>query len=197
MTNTERAPIDAEPFLARFAQALAPLPSDHRRALVDEVRGHLAERGAAGQDALSSALAALGDPIDYARVFVEDAELVGALHRSSPARLLASLLARASRSLAVLISVTTALLLYAFALAFAAVAALKPIAPANVGAWTGPHLFAVGFLSAPPAGAVEHLGLWITPVALAIAVILYLAATRLMRWTGRRLLRAGAPRASR
>lgn len=197
MTDTARLATGAEAFLSRFAQALAPLPSEGRRALVDELRGHLAERGAGGPDALRSALAALGDPIDYARMFVEDAELAGALHRSSPVRLIASLLARASQSLAVLVSVTGALLLYAIALAFAVVAALKPIAPANVGAWTGPHLLAVGFLNTPPPEAVEHLGLWITPLALAAAVILYLAATRLMRWTGRRLLRAGAPRAIR
>jgi uncharacterized membrane protein len=176
-------------YLERLERALRPLPPTERDAVGAEIRSHIAERSAAPDAPIAAILAALGEPEDLARAYLEDHEMAAALHRASPGRLLASILGRATRSLTALAVGLTAVILYALGLSFALVAIMKPIAPANVGLWRGPGSFSMGFLASPGPSTSELLGLWIVPLGLIAAVICYLAATALIKRGGRILLR--------
>jgi hypothetical protein len=190
MQVSERA-ASADDYLRRLALALRPLPEAERRSVVAEIESHINERVASGT-ALEAALAGLGWPELLARSYLEDYEMARALSRSSPGLLLATMLGRATSSVMALAAGFAGLTLYALALAFLALAILKPVAPAYVGLWTGPRLFALGaFASAP--GRDEMLGYALIPLALAAALGCYLLAQIVMRGCGRRLLRRLRP----
>jgi hypothetical protein len=179
--------VAVDDYLGRLAAALRPLPEADRLSIVAEIESHIAERLASGTP-VEAALARLGWPELLARAYLEDHELERALARSSPGLLLSNMLGRATRSIVALAGGFTGLLLYAMGLAFLAIAILKPVAPANVGLWTGPDLFALGVFAATP-GRNEILGYWLIPLSLAASLGCYLLAQLLMRSCGRRLLR--------
>lgn len=184
-------PQDAElaaRYLKRLRRALRPLPEGDRTDIVAEIESHITERSSAGELRTQNVLAALGDPETLARSYVEDHELLNAVHRASPLPLLATALGRATRSATAFLVGLVGVIAYAFAISLAAVAVLKPIAPRNVGLWRGPDNVNFGFLSTPPS-TPELLGLWIAPLALVGALAFYLAGTGLMKLWGRRLLR--------
>lgn len=171
-------------YLKALRRALAPLPEADRAEIVAEIESHIAEAGPPA----APVLARLGPPDMLARAYLEDHQLSRALYGGAPGALLGTLLARATRSGAAFAAGVAGVVLYAFALSFAAIAVLKPVAPGHVGYWNGAGQAMFGFVSTPPA-APERLGWWIVPLALAGAVGCYLLATGLMRWCGRRLLR--------
>lgn len=176
-------------YLRALRRALAPLPEADRAEIVAEIESHLAEAG--GPPA--AALDRLGPADALARSYLEDHQLSHAMYGGAPGALLATLLARATRSGAAFAAGAAGVVLYAFALSLAAVAVIKPVAPGHVGYWEGAGQMMFGLVSAPPPGAPERLGWWIVPIALAGAVGCYLLATGLMRWCGRRLLRRDGP----
>ena len=180
-------------YLKRLRRALGPLPESDRTEIVAEIESHIAERSRGTGASVADILAGLGEPDTLARAYLDSHDLSGALSRSAPGPLLAAVLARATRNGAAFAVGLAGVILYAFALSFALTAVLKPIAPRNVGLWTGPDGLQFGFLSSPPA-TLDMLGLWIVPLALVAAVLCYLAATALMQWVGRALLRrSGLP----
>lgn len=175
-------------YLKGLRRALAPLPEPDRAEIVREIESHLAEAGGSA----APVLARLGPPDVLARAYLEDHQLSRALYAGAPGALLATLLARATRSGAALAAGVAGVVLYAFALSLAALAVLKPVAPGHVGYWDGGGAAMFGFVSAPP-DTPERLGWWMVPIALAGAVGCYLLATGLTRWCGRRLLRRDGP----
>lgn len=176
-----------EEYLERLAASLRPIPEPERLSIIAEIESHLAERLASGIP-VEATLAKLGWPELLARGYLEDHELARALARSSPSLLLSNILARATRSLFALGAGFVGLLLFALSLGFLAIAVLKPVAPASVGLWTGPNLFALGFFAGPPGGH-ENLGYWLIPLSLMASLVCYLLAQSFIRGCGRRLLR--------
>ena len=128
-----------------------------------------------------------------ARAYLEDHQLAAALHRAGPGPLLATLLARATRSVTALAAGIGGVMLYALASSFALLAVAKPVAPAHVGYWTNAGGSWFGLLGAPPPASAEGVGWWVVPRALAGALCCCLLAAGLMRWCGRRLLRRDRP----
>jgi hypothetical protein len=57
----------------------------------------------------------------------------------------------------------------------------KIFAPNQIGAWVGPHSLDIGVNNDPTARDV--LGWWLVPFGLAAGAALFLATTRLLRWT--------------
>ncbi|MDB5692221.1 MAG: hypothetical protein JWO81_1284 [Alphaproteobacteria bacterium] len=190
MTQFPQRAVAVDDYLARLAASLRPLPEADRLSIVAEIESHITERLASGTP-VDAALAKLGWPELFARGYLEDHELERALARSSPGLLLSNMLGRATRSIVALAAGFTSSLLFALGLAFLAIAILKPVAPAYVGLWTGPDLFALGFFAATP-GRNELLGYWLIPLSLVASLGCYLLAQLLMRSCGRRLLRRRA-----
>jgi uncharacterized membrane protein len=177
----------ATAWLAGLDAALQPLPAVQRQDLLREMAGHLAERAEQGR--IDDALSALGSPNDFARPFVEDHDLTIALNRTNPAALLLGVLARAGRSLFAFAAGFVAVVLYLVALALAAIAMLKPITPNNVGLWRTAGGYDFGAIYGTIHSQPELFGYWIMPVGAIGAVIAYLAATEVLKLSGRAILR--------
>lgn len=183
-------PTPARDYLAKLDAALQPLPALGRTEVVREIASHLAERAEQGR--LEEALAALGAPHDFARPYVEDHDLTNALNRSTPLALLLTIAGRGARSLMALTTGFVALVMYLFAIAFAAIAVLKPITPANVGLWRTDHGFDFGAVYGAAHSQPEMIGYWVIPVGALGALLAYLAATAVLKASGRILLARSA-----
>jgi len=184
-----------EDYIRRLDWALRDLPSEDRRNIKAEINSHLAERAAQGSFALDAAVLALGPPDRFARAFVENYELSGAVNRASPTNLLLVMLLHASRSVAAFLIGFAALIFYLFSLAFALMAVLKIITPAHVGAWINDGAVEFGaHYGGPPPGGAELLGYWVIPLAVLLALACYILGTLLLRGGARRMLRRARAR---
>lgn len=176
-------------YVRRLRWSLQAIPAEDRAGLTREIESHLTDSLAAGPDALDAALAAMGPPHALAARYVQEFLLAGALGDDRPTPLIRAMLVRSGRSAAAFGALLGALLLYIFALCFAAVALMKPLFPSHVGLWWLPQGSAFGILADPPA-TPETMGLWVVPLALAVALACYALATLVLRGTGRHLLRS-------
>lgn len=179
-------------YLRRLERGLRPLPHDDRLSIISEIKSHIADRLAEPNAMTAEILESLGDPDELARSYVEQYRLEDALARSANGTLLLAILDRATRNLLALATGLGAVMIYLFALSFAAVAVLKPVLPEHVGFWFGPSAFDFGILDKAPADTPELLGYAIIPVAVIACVLCYLAGTALMRFGGRLLLQKKA-----
>lgn len=184
-TELERAIDD---YVRRLGWSLQRIAPADRAEIVGEIRSHLVERTADDPDAIERELARLGSPYCLARRYLEEYELAGAVGGAAPGPLVVTILSRATRSARAAAAAFATLVLYAFGIAFAVIAVAKPILPDQVGAWNDPGGWRAGLVSAPGT-TPDLLGIWIVPLALALAIGCYLAGTYLLRRTGRGLLR--------
>lgn len=175
-------------YIATLSRALASLPGEERSAILAEIKSHIEDRTAQTGASPDEALESLGDPLELAAAYLDQARLEQAVVRSTHSVLLVTILERAGRSLAAAALGFAALILFSFTAAFAALAIAKPIIPQQTGLWMGPHFFALAILDKSPVGQ-ELLGYWIMPVSLLCAVGSFLAARALTRLGGRVLLR--------
>ncbi len=183
-------PEDAQTYLSQLERHLGRLPAGERSKIVQEIGSHLADRAAVGPETLHAAITQLGAPSTLARNFLEDYALSGALSGGPSWRILLAILPRALRSLTALVIGAVGVILYGFALAFVAIAVLKPITPRNVGMWWADDggFGDFGAIYGTVHHTPEVLGLWIIPIALAAAGLTYVLAAWLMRRGGRLLL---------
>jgi uncharacterized membrane protein len=178
-------PDQAEDYARRLDAGLKRLPTEERERIVLEIRGHLAERAAAG--ALDASLSALGRPELLARTFVEDHQMTTALAQTNPTALLVTVLDRATRSVAAAVIGFGALSLYLLSIGFALVAVLKPLFPEHVGFWLDPLKFGAFVGETLPAGP-ELLGWKIVPVAAGLAIACWFLAGPVLRRGAQRFL---------
>lgn len=176
-------------YVRRLRWSLQAIPAEDRDGLVREIESHLTDSLAAGRETLDAAIASMWPPHALAARYVQEFRLAGALGQDRAPPLIQALLIRSGRSMAAFGGVLAAMLLYLFALCFAAVAIVKPLFPSHVGLWSLPQGSAFGILTDPPA-APEMMGLWVLPIALAGALACYALATLVLRGTGRHVLRA-------
>jgi len=185
MTKDSEQEIDA--YVRRLLWALQALPHDDRLSIASEIHSHLSDCAARGEKELDKAMAKMGAADALARSYVEEYELAGAVNRASPAPLLLTVLNRATRSVAAFVGGFAALTLYLIALGCGAVAIGKLIEPGYVGAWKTGHDLSIGIVTNPPAGN-EMMGYGIVPAAALVGAICFIAAHKLLRLIGRRLL---------
>jgi len=180
-----------EAYMSRLRRGLRGLSQDEIREIVEELRGHIADKASEGGEAtgakVEAALAALGSPEDLAREYVTDALLARAEASRWPLQILKSLFRWASLSVAGFFAFLATILGYSLGMVFFLVAALKPLHPENAGLWvwrqSGEVIYSVrlGF-GTPPPGARELLGWWIVPIGFVVSCVVVVLTTHFAVW---------------
>ncbi|HXA15633.1 MAG TPA: hypothetical protein VN380_01480 [Thermoanaerobaculia bacterium] len=197
-TTSDDAQQKTEAYLGRLRRRLRGLRDEHAGEIVEELRGHIAEKAAAGggtAEAVSAALAALGSPEELASQYMTYELMARAEVSRSPLRILESLFRWASLSIAGFFVLMGTIAGYGVGGAFLLSAALKPFHPRTAGLWSLPSSndcmdisLRLGFGSAP-AGSHDLLGLWIVPVGIVVGCGLVTLTTRFAIWCAKQYRR--------
>jgi len=181
-------------YLNRIRERLRGLRAEERHEILEELRGHIMEKAAAGGmtgAAVDAALESLGRPEELAREYVTDELLARAEVSRSPLRILDSLFRWASLSIAGFFVLLGAITGYFLGVVFLLVAALKPFHPETAGLWASRDASGnlslsvhMGFGYAPVSGR-EVLGWWIVPIGLLSGCLLVILTTRFGLWCAR------------
>jgi hypothetical protein len=177
-----------ERYLDRVRASLRGMPAPEQDEIVLELRSHIAERVAPGED-IEAALRALGDPEDLAREYRSDSVATRAECGGSPIVILHSLLLLRRGRFKGSAPLALAALGYAWALALGAAAIEKIFSPRDVGLWYGPGAVSLPRLTvdgAGPPGTRELLGWWFVPAGLLAGVLLYFLTRQFGLWWIRR-----------
>lgn len=178
------APLTADAYLMALGRLVRPL-GEEGAALQEAIAAHLAEAAAMGEPTPQT-IARLGTPAELVQPLLADRWLEQASRDARPGSV--------ARGLwhAVLAGGRRALLATAWGLGylllavFTAMALLRPVLPRHVGLFRSVDgALSFGILS-DTAGAVDLLGAWTLPVALALAGLAYLLLTRGLRLLRRR-----------
>ncbi len=170
-------PSGAERYLLELDRCLVRLPPSERAEIVAEIRSHLLERPEAAADPAR----AFGSAEAYARAFVQERALAGALAGGASWALGRALVSGASR-LGWWYVVAVLAVAQAYGAVLVALAALKPVFPAHVGLFVGGGFTLGARFGEELSGAREVLGWWSVP--------LFLGAGVLFLWGGNFTLRA-------
>ena len=200
--SAHEAQLKIEEYLSELRSRLRGLGERQVSEIIAELRSHIAERAAPGGeltvDGVSAALRALGSSAELARQYAADEVLAAVEISRSPLRLLDSLFAWATMSVAGSLVLMGAITGYFLGLIFLAVAFLKPFHPATAGLWalrdgTGDPQFSLrmGFGAAPSNGQ-EVLGWWIVPLGILLGCGLVMLTSRFSIWCVRMYRRSRA-----
>jgi uncharacterized membrane protein len=169
----------------QLRRSLGELPAEEVQDILREIRGHILERaetsGGLTEERLAAILKTLGRPEDIAPLYQAEAMMSRARTSFSPWVVLRGALRWAMLSVWGFFLFLVGLFGYAFAFGFLASAVLKPIFPGRVGAWVTPDGdLTIGMTATP--GAQDVLGWWLIPIGLAVAALVLVGTTRLLRW---------------
>lgn len=192
MTTAAGVDPKIESYLARVRVALRGLPESEIEDILRELRSNTVEL--AGEEAaeVEAALRSLGDPIDLARTYRSENQMVRAECSGSPLVIMQGL-RHASQSRLGRVAATA---LYAFGyinvLTLWAAAIHKLFAPSHTGLWYTPGwIWSLTLVTGggQPEGARELLGWWLVPVALALGWGVRYMTDRIAQWWIRRYRR--------
>lgn len=174
-----------ESYLARVRTALRGLPEREIDDILRELRGHITEVAGRDGSGLEAALQSLGDPVDLAKTYRTESQLVQAECSGSPLVILQGL-RHATRS-RLGRSAATALYTFAYINVFAlwAAALEKFFSPAKTGLWYTPG--SLWSLTLVPGGeraadARELLGWWLVPIAIVVGWALKYVTDGIAQW---------------
>lgn len=173
-------------YFAKVDRALAPLPRAEAEEIKTELEAHALDALADG--GAGAALAQLGDPNEFLPALVADRLRVRAGRTFSPADVASAMLRSSAASVVGLAVSTLVGLGYAVAATSILLGVLRPFAPRGTGVYrldTG-ELF-IG-ADANMQG-VDLLGIWFSPLAIAVGVCLYV----LLTWMFGRATARGRP----
>lgn len=156
MTDADRR---LDEWLRGLKWSLQSIPSPEREDIVEETRAHITERLARGAP-LEEALAPFGTPEDYARSFIDEMEVSGALASQRSASLMAVIARRAHRSVVAAGAILGVLILNVIAIGAVVTGVYKLVDPAHAGLWVGPGFAFLGTTDDVTAGR-ELLGNWV------------------------------------
>ena len=178
-----------ESYLARVRVALRGLPEREIEDILRELRSHTEDLGGGDERRVDEALKSLGDPVELAKTYRAENQMVQAECGGSPLVILMGL-RHATRSRLGRIIATT---LYCFGyinlflLWLAALA--KLLSPSRAGLWYVPgDWWSISLVSFdnPPPGERELLGWWLVPIAVALGWAIKVVTDRAaQRWIGR------------
>lgn len=183
-------------YLAALRTQLADLPAGDVEEILRELRGHIAERAAEGDSQrngmpIAQILRELGTPEHIGSLYRSDALVAHARAGFSPLLIIRTTIRWASKTVVGFFAFLAGAVGYALGAALIACAVMKPLMPAYVGLWIGPHGMLLGAELPKPQGP-ELLGWWVIPYGLGVGLAFILGTTVFLRW----MLRF-APRASR
>lgn len=170
-------------YFTEYDRLSAPL-GDEGRELRADLEGHVLESMGAQTangdpvEQLKAALEKLGRPIDYLHPILGDRYIARATRTFSPVAvgkgLFHSILSGGGR----LLAASLLALGYMFIAIFVIIALSKPFWPENVGLFRAPDGTIAAGIVARTAGYQEVLGWWSIPVALALAILIYVLLTK-------------------
>lgn len=185
MTPDSKTADTIDRYLLRFRLALGNMPAGDKEEIVSDIRSHIMERledtSAPLLDVVERALAALGTPEALAASYQTEGLLQRASTALSPLLLLRATMRWAMTGIRGFLAFWVLFLGYFLAGAFYVSAALKPFFPDHIGLWYGPFTFNMGYRS-EDGGAVDLLGPWFAPVALACGCLCIIGTTKFVRW---------------
>jgi uncharacterized membrane protein len=181
-------------YLMHLRRSLGELPPEEINDILREIRGHILERaestGELTNEKLVAILKALGEPEDIGPLYQAEAMVARARSSFSPALILRTVVRWAMVSVAGFVTFIVGLTGYAAGLAFLVCAILKPMFPAQIGAWSDGYNFSIGTVDGPH--STELLGWWLIPVCLIASAAFLVLTTRFMRWMLRFAIRRRA-----
>lgn len=170
-------------YFSDFDRLSAPL-GDEGRELRTDLEQHVLEsigaQTATGDPAqqLKAALERLGRPIDYLHPVLGERYIARATRTYSPVAVWKGLLHTTLAGGGRLLAASLFGLGYLFIAVFVIIALSKPFWPDNVGLFRAPDGKIAAGILAGTAGYQEVLGWWSVPVALSLAMLIYLLLTR-------------------
>lgn len=172
-------------WLRRLKWALTRMPSPEREDIVEETRGHLEERIAAGASP-AEALAAFGPAETYAHRFLDEMDVAAALGSRRTGDVLGVVLRRLNRSLVAVLAFLIVLFVGGVALGLVVAGVWKLFDPAHVGVWIEGSSFWIGDIDDPSAGR-ELVGLWLYPITVAGVAAAWFVCRAVLLWAVRTL----------
>jgi hypothetical protein len=195
--STGNAP-KIEKYLARVRVALRGLPEREIDDILRELRSYVDEFAGKEAPGVEAALRSLGDPLELARTYRSENQMVRAQCSGSPLVILQGLRHAGGGTLE-RVTTTALFVLGYFGLGILWAAALEKIlVPSRGGLWYIPgNLWSITLVVGgnPPAAAVELLGWWIVPIAgLAGLAVKYFTDRIAQWWIGRYRRSTSIPR---
>lgn len=175
-----------EHYLKQLSKALRGLPIAERDDILAEIGAHLEHRK--GEGKLDAAIADLGTPAASARAFRDELMLQAAFDDGGPRQTFGALLSLATRRTIAALGLLFASMLLIMSIAMAVTAVVEMINPETVGLWVNNsgQDFVFGTIKNLPGETYsEVLGRWYFPVAIVLAVALYIVS----QLTGRGFLK--------
>jgi uncharacterized membrane protein len=163
------------------------MSSTERDDIVEETRGHLREVLAAGRTP-ATALAGFGRPEDYARRFIDEMDIAGALASQSTGALLRVVARQINRSVVAAIAAIAFIALSLVGVIAVMMLILKLTDPVHAGLWRGAHQFFIGKID-DPANATELLGTWLYSLCVCVLALTWLIGRWTLIWAVRGLAR--------
>jgi HAAS domain-containing protein len=171
-----------ERYLGRVRVALRGVPEREVDDILRELRSHVDELAGKEGSGVEAALQSLGDPVDLARTYRPENQMVRAQCSGSPLVILQRL--QHVGTLGRLMGVLYVLGYFGMGMLWAG-ALEKLLAPSRGGLWYTPGDFWSTTLvlgGNPPAGARELLGWWVVPIALLAGWGVKYASDRTAQW---------------
>ncbi len=180
-------PAEIEEWLRRLKWSLGSMSSPESDNILEEARSHLRERLATGCTP-SAALAGFGRAEDYARRFLDEMQIVGALGSQDTGALLGVVTSQVHRNFVATLALTGIAALGVLALVALLMLIFKLSDPVHEGVWRGPHIFLIGKIR-NPVEATELLGIWLYPLCVGVLALSWSGGRMLLLWAVRRIAR--------
>lgn len=174
-------------YLAALRKHLVGLPADDVEEIVQELRGHIAERVAQSASeqngtTVEGILHQLGPPEQIGSLYRSDALVAHARATFSPALIVGTTIRWASRTVLGFAASLAGLVGYSIGVGLVVCAVLKVFLPNDVGLWINPSDGFVLGVEVPRPHGPELLGWWLIPYGLGVGVAFILGTTVFLRW---------------
>lgn len=182
-----------EQYLSRLGRALAPLSEAEAADILSELRSHFQDRREAGGDEqVQQTIDAFGNPEDYARQYIELADLRQAVASGRAGDLFRVLLTQAPKRIAAFCGFVLVAFFYLLSAGFFMIAVAELVVPAMNGLWVGgdAHPFVLGVLVSEEARSTadELLGWMILPLGAVLGAVTMIIGLTVSRWSAALML---------
>lgn len=190
MTTAASADTRIDKYLSQVRSALRGLPATEIDDILRELRAHATELAGKDGQGIETALQSLGDPVDLAKTYRAENQMVRAECSGSPLVILQGLRHSARSGLGRITA--TALFMFGYITLITLWAGVihKFFSPSLVGLWYTPgNLWSLTLItgdSRAPLGAHELLGWWLVPIVVLVGWVVKVVTDRIAQWWIRR-----------